>query len=282
MGRLKALIPFLLALTAAGAGSLFLYHWVQKQTAPKEVVKVVEADAVPVVVAAGDLSWGTKLKPEMVKTVSFLTESLPQDYFSDPAALEGRVVIAMLKQNEPITGPKLAPENVTTGGISAFLSQGKRALAVKGDKVIGISGFIKPGDRVDVLVSLTDPETDKDVTKLVLQNIPVLATGTEIEGNGHDTAPIDVYTLEVTPEEGEKLALAATQGKLQFALRNVVDVDTVLTKGATIPETLASYQYPKSAPPEDKAPSNTGHKRVPRSRATVEVIRGDKIEKQEF
>lgn len=278
MARLRAIIPILLALMAAAGGSLLLYSWVQRQTAPKEVIKVVESDAVPVAVATVDLAWGTQLRPEMVKTVPFLKESLPPDYFSDAAALEGRVLVTSLKQNEPVTEARLAPESVTAGGVSAVLSPGKRALAVKGDKVIGISGFIHPGDRVDVLVSVTDPETKKDVTKLVLQNIPVLATGTEIQKNGKETSPIDVYTLEMTPEEGEKLALAATLGKLQFALRNITDSETVLTRGATIPETLASF---RSRVPT-KSEKTTGAQTVHRSKFTMEIIKGDKVSKKTF
>jgi pilus assembly protein CpaB len=278
MGRLRAIIPILLALLVAVGGSLLLYSWVKRQTAPKEVVKVVESDAVPVAVATVDLAWGTQLKPEMVKTVPFLKESLPPDYFSDPAALGGRVLVTSLKQNEPVTEARLAPESVTTGGVSAVLSPGKRALAVKGDKVIGISGFIHPGDRVDVLVSMTDPESKKDVTKLVLQNIPVLATGTEIQKDGKETSPIDVYTLEMTPEEGEKLALAATLGKLQFALRNITDSETVLTRGATIPETLASF---RSRVPT-KSEKTKGAQTVHRSKFTMEIIKGDKVSKKTF
>jgi pilus assembly protein CpaB len=120
-----------------------------------------------------------------------------------------------------------------------------RALAVKGDKVIGLSGLIQPGNRVDVLVTFTNPQNKRDTTKVVLEDILVLATGTEIQKADKDkseTSPVDVFTLEVTPEDGEKLALAAAQGKLQFALRNVIDVETVFTKGATIPDALRSYK----------------------------------------
>jgi pilus assembly protein CpaB len=147
---------------------------------------------------------------------------------------------------------------------------GKRALAVKGDKVIGISGFIKPGNRVDVLVTLKDPRTDEEMNKLVLQDILVLATGTEVakEGRGEKgTAPVDVYTLEVTPEEGEKLALAATEGKLQFALRNTTDGEKVYTKGASIPDALSSYNFSKPT-----AAKKSG--KAPVSATTVQTIKG--------
>jgi len=279
MGRSKAFIPIFLALVVAAGGSMFLYKWLQLKTAPKKVVQV-EAQAVPVVVASTDLAWGTKLTKEMLKTVPFLRESLPSGYISDPESFVGRVVISPLKEKEPVLESRLAPENVIAGGVSAVLKKGKRAIAVKGDKVIGISGFIQPGNRVDVLATLKDPKTKEEVTKLMLANVMVLATGTEIqEKKDGKPSPVDVYTLEVDPEEGEKLALAAAEGKLQFALRNVTDIETVLTKGATIPSTLASLrgEIPKAAPAAQVK------KWVPRDTSvTVETIKGDKIDKQKF
>jgi len=281
MGQLKPIIPIAVALIIAIGGSAFVYKWLRAQTLPKEVVKV-EAEAVPVVVAKVDLAWGTKLDKDMIKTTPYLRESIPGEIFSDPEALEGRILVVPVKQNEPLTQSKLAPEDVKLGGVSAILKPGKRAIAVKGDKVIGISGLIQPGNVVDVLVTLKDPGSKMEVTKLVLEKIPVLATGTEIQQNGKgEPAPVDVYTLEVTPEEGEKLSLAAARGKLQFALRNITDTETVLTAGATIPKTLASLRGAEPKPKPDK--NSTKQAWRPRERyVTVEVIKGGKVVKQKF
>jgi len=298
MGKWKAVIPIVLALVIALGGSLFLYRWLQTKAQPKETVEVAETKAVPVAVAVVSIPWGTKLKRDMIKTVPYLTESLPTGYSSDGNKLEGRVVIAALRQNEPITEENLAPNSVNVGGVPAIITPGKRAIAVKGDKVIGLSGFILPGNFVDVLVTWTDPRTKTEVTKTVLERIPVLATGTEIEEDDKgDTAPVDVYTLEVTPEQGEKLALAATKGTIQFALRNVTDTGAVLTRGATIPETLGSLRAPESSPPpapktvkkrpkvrrSTKVVRRTTTPPKPKKRFfTVEIIQGDKLSKQEF
>ena len=269
MKRWQAILPIILALVVALTTSFFIYKWLQRQRAPKEVVKVVKSEAVPVIVAAVDLPWGTKLNSETIKRTPYLKESLPPGYFSDVDAMEGRVLIVSLKQNEPILETKLAPISVSTGGVSAVVTPGKRAISVKGDKVLGISGFIKPGNRVDVLVTLTQG-TKNEITKIVLENVLVLATGKEIQENDKgEPSPVDVYTLEVTPEEGEKLSLAASKGRLQFALRNVTDTEIVLTKGATIKKTLASFRPP--VPPK-----------VRRSRGSVQVIKGSKSEKVRF
>jgi len=211
----------------------------------------------------------------MIKTTPFLKDSLPEGHFTRTADLNNRIVIATLKKGEPVVEHRLAPVSIKTGGVSAVLESGKRAVAVKGDKVMGISGFVNPGNRVDVLVTLKDPKTKKDKTKVVLENIPVLATGTQIQKNEKgEPMPVDVYTLEVTLENAEKLALAASKGRLKFALRNITDTEPVLTKGATISETLASLSMRE---PKKKTTRNWR----PRSNSvTVEVIKGNDLKKK--
>jgi pilus assembly protein CpaB len=270
MNKWSGFLPITVALIIALVGSIFTYSWIKKQTSMRQPAG--KAEAVSIAVASHDLPWGTQIKQEDIQMVPFLKASLTPDYFTDIGTLEGRVAIAPLKQKEPILESRLAPTSITTGGISAVVTPGKRALAVKGDKVIGVSGFIKPGNRVDVLVTLTDPRDDREINKLVLQDILVLATGTEVakEGKGEkDTAPVDVYTLEVTPEDGEKLALAATEGKLQFALRNSTDGETVYTKGTSIPDALNSYSLTKPTAATAKAIG-----KAPVAATTVQVIKG--------
>jgi pilus assembly protein CpaB len=299
MGKLKTLIPIALSLIIAVVGTFLLYKWVERQRGPKEIVEVEKMEATPIVVSAGNLVWGTKLKPEMIKTAPYLKESLPAGYFSKSADLKDRVIIAPLKLNEPITEAKLAPTSVKTGGVSAVLKPGMRAIAVKGDKVIGLSGFVNPGNRVDVIVTVEEPKTKKIKSKIFLENVEVLATGTQIEKNEKgEPMPVDVYTLEVNPEQAEKVALAASEGRLQFALRGVTDSEDPLTKGVTIPELLAYERWSeqqkitiKNLVDSDKNVSrknvtkNTSKKKkrwVPRGSVTVEIIKGTKIKKKKF
>ncbi len=291
MGRLRVIITLLLALGVAFLASIFIYRWLEQKAKPQTVIVPVE-ESVPVVAAVADLTWGTKLTHEMIKVVPFFKKSLPKGHFSDVNDLEGRIIIVPVKENEAITESKLAPISVTTGGAAAVVSPGKRALAVKGDKVIGLSGFIRPGNRVDVLVTLTDNryKHGKEITKIVLEDILVLATGTQMEraekGKSDGTSPVDVYTLEVTPQEGEKLALSASHGRLQFALRNPTDTETVLTHGATIPKALASF---RPNPKKKKRTISTSSKKSPEEKAkaeeledpllTVQIIKGGRVQK---
>lgn len=278
MGIWKAILPIILAVFIAFIGGVFTYNWVKRQIGPPKVAP--EKETVMIASAAIDLPWGTKITKEQLRLVPYLKDTLPPGYFSELNQLEGRVTVQPLKANEPVLETKLAPVTVTAGGMAAVVKTGKRAIAVKGDKVIGLAGLIRPGNIVDVLVSIEDPRDKKQVTKVILENILVLATGAEIQRNEKgEPSPVDVFTLEVTPEEGEKLALAATEGKLQLALRNAMDTEIVLTDGATVPETLESYTGKTvKIKGQEKQPQMVSR----RAPVTVKEIRGTKVTTQGF
>ena len=222
-----------------------------------------------IAVADSDLAPGTTLTNAkgiapakgMIKFVPFLKKSLPSGCFSDPSTLEGRIIIFPVNADEPILESRLAPITIKTGGIAAVVSSKKRAMAVKVNPVTGISGFIHPGNRVDILVTVrlkgkeittktggTDSSREEKESvewseaKTVLENILVLATGVELMSEKQEKpTPVEVVTLEVTPEEAEKLALASYEGSIHLALRNVIDSDDVFTKGAIWPALITSY-----------------------------------------
>ena len=214
MDRWRAVLPIVLALVVAVVASVFIYKWMKKQTAPKEMAKIEEVKLKEVAIAEVDLPVGTQLKSEMIKSVSFLEDSLPPGYFSDPNKLVGRIVISPLKRQELILESRLASSDVTRGGMAAILKPGKRAVSIAGNKVLGVSGLVNPGDRVDILLTSSDNKTKTKVNKTVFENVLVLATGTQLSRNPEGKpSPVDSYTLEVTPEQGEKLILAASAGE---------------------------------------------------------------------
>lgn len=275
----KPLFLFGLAMVVALAVAALSYGWIKEMAQSQSQARETQ----PVVVAAVDLTWGTSLTGEMVKVVPYLKESLPAGYFSDVSGVNGRTIIYPVKAGEPVFESKLAPTTVSSGGVAALVTPKKRAMAVKVDKVVGVSGFVHPGNRVDVLVTLSKNErANSPMTKIVLENILVLATGTELEKAGKQEKPqqVDVITLEVTPEEGEKLALAATEGKLQLALRNFTDTDNAQTRGTTIPGLLAAQSA--SQPAQKSASKAVRVQRAPSPSVTVELIRGSKVTETNF
>ncbi|MBN2139823.1 MAG: Flp pilus assembly protein CpaB [Desulfovibrionaceae bacterium] len=239
----KAIVQIALALVLSLAAGLTAFMW----TGSKKPVARPEAQipgVVSIVVAAKDLKRGEVIDAASVKLAGQMSDSLPAGAFRDPAGVKGRVIAADVARNELLTETRLAPRD-SGPGISAIIPPGKRAMAVKGNKVMGLAGFVRPGNRVDVLATLnTGQAEDKPVTKLVLENVPVLATGAETvqPPDGGKPSSVDVYTLELSPEESEKLALAANEGTLHFALRNSADQDSVLTSGADVAKTLASLR----------------------------------------
>lgn len=283
MSNLKAFIPIVLSILIALGGSYFLYKWIKDKTVPQKQIIVKETKAVPVVVAKIPISWGTKITQEMVVTKPYFESSLPKGHYKKIENVIGRVATAHLWEGDAILEHRMAPKTMRAGGVAAVLKPGKRAISVKGDNILGIAGFINPGNRIDVLVTIKDPKKKRDITKIVLEDLFVLASGRQIhENNKGEPAPVDVYTLEVTPEQGERLTLAANKGRLQFALRGALDSDVVLTKGVTIPELLDSFILTeRSLPKVQKTGKKTIAKRVVRRRrppkkqkVAVEIIKG--------
>jgi pilus assembly protein CpaB len=290
MGKNKALVILGIGVFIAVVASVFTYAWLQK----KGTVQAQTQETISVVVASSDLPWGTVLTTDMLKLTPFLRQSLPEGHFATTTQVAGRTLIQPVKANEPIFDSRLAPTGSRGGGVAAVITPKKRAMAVKVDKVVGVSGFIHPGNRVDVLVTL--PQTGKvttPITKTIIESVLVLATGSDVEKSGNREKPsqVDVITLEVTPEEGEKLALASTEGKLQLALRNSADTTDVMTKGTTFPVLLGSYssaqlsneeQSPRPKKQEPKRQVAEPTPPAPRPTVSVELVKGGTISSVNF
>ena len=188
-----------------------------------------------VAVAKVAIPIGTKIIPEQVMVVQFPPESTPDGAFESVEKLTGRVAVTNIAPREPITEARLAAEG-TAGGLSAVIPEGYRAMTVKVDDVVGISGFVMPGTLVDVVVVIDPMEKSgmqDPISKIVLQNIKVLANGQNIDkpNDQREANSVKAVTLLVTPEQAEKLALAASEGKLQLVMRNSIDQGDEQTTG---------------------------------------------------
>lgn len=257
------------ALFAVIAGYLTI-SWMQSYTQKGEVVVQKEYKTVPVVVAAVNIPPGTEIDHNMLTVKEYLPENKPEHSFTTKKEVAGRVTRFGIYFSEPVTDVRLASKDVTKSGVGALIIPGKRAMAVKGNKVLGLSGLIHPGDVVDVIATLDTG--DNTVTKVVLENLKVLATGQKLQPSedGKEASPVDVYTLEVTPEESEVLALAAISGSLHFALRHSSDETTVLTTGADKEKALSSYRGGKPGQKSEDMPS-AGREYY------IEVLRGNQV-----
>jgi pilus assembly protein CpaB len=279
-GAVRAILFLLVALVAAVGSALLLTRYMDARTAAARV------PTVKVVVAAVNLPPGSEIRIENLNTVDWPASSKPEGTFEDPAALVGKVIAAPVAKNEPILPARIAGSDAGTG-LAALLPPGMRAVAVRVDDVVGVAGFIHPGDSVDVITTLR-PEAGQaqTTTKVILQKIKVLTVGQELDrhGKGSDKAiQATVATLMVDAEQSERLALAAAQGKILLTLRGGGDVDVVATKGMTPAVLLASSADPATAPAKKRgARARVEEPAAPQQREVVEILRGDMFERRDF
>jgi pilus assembly protein CpaB len=212
-----------------------------------------------VVVAKAEIPLGAKITAEQLAFAPIPNGSLPEGIFRKMDEVVGRVAITPIGLRETITNMKLAPAG-TGAGLSAVIPEGYRAMTVKVDDVVGVSGFIMPGSFVDVVAIITPLSqagaTNGPISKIVLQNIKVLASGAKIDSPENQRQPSEVkaVTLQVTPEQAEKLVLAANEGKLQLVMRNYSDQEDTKTAGANKATLLSGQSYvPQPEPPSEKA-----------------------------
>lgn len=191
-------------------------------------------DVVDVVVAARDMDVGTVLSPDDVTLVKWPAEAVPAGYSGDLSEVVGRGVLFPVSQNEPLLSNKLA-RSEAGGGLPIVIPEGKRAVSVAVDQIIGVAGFVLPGTRVDVVATLSPGgQGDDTESEIILQNIEVLSAGQMYQRQvGGEPMTVSVVTLLVTPEQAEQLTLATSDGLIQLALRNPLDLAEVDTDGAT-------------------------------------------------
>jgi pilus assembly protein CpaB len=277
MKNKRAVIVMALAILFGLAAVVLASRWLLTQPA---------SSAGRIVVAGADINIGQRLSPEMLKLVEWPSHSVPKGAFDDPQKLGGRVLKTSILMGEPLSEAKLAPAG-TLGGLSALITEGKRAITVRVNDVIGVAGFALPGNYVDIIVSTeTDPQPQSGVTreqsisKIVLERILVLAVAQEV--NRDETKPkvVNAVTLEVTPEQAEKLDLARSVGTLSLALRNQVDPAAAATLGATKQNLLPMVAPPPLRPVSMPVPAARPRVQAPRPapapvpRNCVKVING--------
>jgi len=237
-----------------------------------------------VVVAAVDIELGSRLNAQMLKAIDWPTSSLPAGAVTDPQVLQDRVVKTSILRGEPILDAKLAPVG-SSGGLSAVIPEGKRAITVRVNDVIGVAGFALPGNYVDIVVNTQidkEGSGDKQISKIVLEHILVLAVAQE--ANRDETKPkvVNAVTLEVTPEQAEKLDLARSVGTLSLVLRNQIDKQGAETSGIMKQQLLAGGLLKTTEPlqPIKRKSAGPRHKSAPAAlpasppKITVEVIKG--------
>ena len=270
----KAIAMLVLSVVIGLAATVVAAGWIAQQG---------QVAASKIVVAAADIELGSRLNSHMLKTVDWPSGSIPPGATAEAAPLQDRVVKTSVLRGEPILEAKLAPVG-TKGGLSAVIPEGKRAMTVRVNDVIGVAGFALPGNYVDIVVNTQfeaggagGTRGDRQISKIVLEHILVLAVAQE--ANRDETKPrvVNAVTLEVTPGQAEKLDLARSVGTLSLVLRNQVDKDGVDTRGIMKRQLLAGD--PARDEPRPQAARKSPAKKKPQpvaaaDKRSIEMIKG--------
>ena len=278
MGRKTPLLFIALALILAAAAAWGSHRWLASQAGQAAPAQAATA---PVVVAASELSAGQRLEAGDLRLQHWPVGALPAGRLARVEAAAGRVVKGAMVKGEVVLAAKLAPEGLA-GGLSAVVPAGYRAMTVRVDEVVGVGGFVQPGDRVDVLVTVDKGAfRDNPGSRVVLHDIPVLTVGEKLQEEGDAAKPrrrkVTVVTLQVLPAQGERLALAASEGKVILALRNQGDRDDNETKGVHLTSLM-----PPAAAAKPPAPAPAPAAAPPSNQPAVEIIKGVNRSRQTF
>lgn len=231
MKQQRTLIVLAVAVIAAGIAAYGVYSAVQSMP-----VREVEVASSPVVVAAAPIPLGTRLTADHLRVAAWPTRNPVPGAFTDPKQAIDRGVITTIAENEPVTAFKVAgPESGS--GLPPVIPEGMRAISIRVNEIVGVAGFVMPGTHVDVVLSVGSggaAHGNEPMARTVISNVLVLTAGTRFDqAQGRDGQPqqSSVVTLAVLPEDGERVALASTQGTLSLALRNPVDAEPTKTPG---------------------------------------------------
>src|ERR1700722_15135779 len=272
----RPMVFVLLAGLAAMLASVMGYSALKRREAE---VQNAMSHNVEVVVAAYDLPLGTKVDLGEVKLARWSADSLPEGAYTDPKQVIGSYEKNSLVAKEPIVQAKLFTGAKTAGVMPLLIPFGMRAVSVPVDEVSDVAGFVLPHTRVDGLVATTgEGAGDKAFSKVILQNVEVLAVAQEVEQKKDEPEIVKVVTLLVTPQESERLALASHSGTLRLAMRNYNDNKIVLTSGSDVAQMLRAYSLAPDVPvmavqPEPRHVAVAPHRR---KAVEVEILRNGK------
>jgi pilus assembly protein CpaB len=231
------------ALTAAGLASLVVY-----QVVSAIPVREVEVASLHAVVAAKSIPVGTIVTSDHVKVVPWPARNPVPGSFATIDKVVNRGAIVEVAENEPLTESKLAPLGAG-GGLPPTIPEGMRAISVRTNEVVGVAGFVIPGTRVDVVVTVKERGANSEpISRAVVSNVQVLTAGTRFDQEKARTEnkpiPSTVVTLLVTPQDAERISLAASEGQITLTLRNPLDVAKTTTSGVRMANLLAEPAAP--------------------------------------
>ena len=262
-------VALMLGVAAAVAGYFGLNSAAERTAAGQR------ANLRNVVVSVTDLTYGTKLESTMLRVVRYPKDAVPEGAYSQLDSVVGQTTKVFMAAREPVTAIKLSSRG---GGLSMLVRPKMRAASIEVNQVSGVSGFVLPGDRVDVLITV-NPRHDEDaVTRTLLQNIEVLAAGQKTQQQDNKPINVQAVTLLVDPSGAEVLAHAGHEGEISLVLRNPEDESKETVPGLSTRQMLGGA-VPASGPRRRSGAAAAVSARPPgvpvvhRERPNIRIIR---------
>jgi len=274
----------LLAIVIGALAAALVYRHLRSLRSEIEAARQAAPGTADIVVASDTIPAGGRISEQQVKVVGWPETLVPDGAIKDPKAVINSVARVTIEKNQPLSQSQLLGQGAEV--LPTMIPEGMRAMSVRVDDVTGVSGFITPNSRVDVLIagSPGGEGNEGQRSKVVLQNIRVLAIGKSIAQTQEKPVEVPTVTLLVSPEEAERLTLATRYEPVRLALRNYSDELVVGTPGlstATLfgtPERKVVVSAPQAAPP----PPAPGPPPRRRPRHSVEVLLGEHVTHQDL
>jgi pilus assembly protein CpaB len=215
----RAILTLVISLCMAGVAALIANNWISQRLGAAER----KDQTGQVVAVAADIPVGTKLEAAHLKVVPLPEEAIAEGNLTSLNQAIGRVATQPLYSGEILLEKRLT---LHQGGspLAAVIENGKRALTVRVNDVIGVAGFLLPGNRVDVVSTKRGSANRDTVSKTIVENLKVLAVDQTVSSDKNDPVIVRAVTLEVTPKQAERIVKATEEGKVQLTLRNPMDV----------------------------------------------------------
>lgn len=230
-------LALLLAVAIAGVVSYAFSAHVRSQQAQK-------GSSIKVVAAVKQMTAGSPISADSIALIDWPANMPLAGAFTKSEEVVGRSVIYPIEEHQPILERDVALAGSGIG-LTVKIPEGMRAVSVRSNDVVGVAGFLYPGSHVDILVTAKVENAPTPYTRTVLSNVEVLVAGQKIEPDPTGKPEtVNVVTLLLKPEDGEKLVLASTQGQIQFVLRNGADQKSPETKAVDMADLMTGHVKP--------------------------------------
>ena len=219
MSKIRTVSLFVSAISLGLGATWYANEWLISSTA----APVAEANlsTTPVIVAALEIPFGQKIEASHLKAINWPEATMPEGVFNDPTAVVGKIANTKIMQNEMVINSRIVDE---VGGsvLAAIVSPNKRAVTVRVNDVLGVAGFLLPGNHVDILATRQE-DNQRPQTETILEDLKVLAVDQTASTEEDKPIVVRTVTVEADPNEAEQLVRASEEGSVQLVLRNPTD-----------------------------------------------------------